>query len=253
MTIPTQAEFMFYEAQMKRSSGGQIRRQQVHFTGLLVVVLSIVSAGCSHQMPSKGAATKIATEVSSAACLDEARKVVGPDAEVVKCGRLTGDSSLVAVAVAKLGPVKGKETAKNKKDVDGGVNVSRLVILRELGAEWRAELDVSSQIRNPSGYVATEYINDSEVSYGYRAFIRDQRPDQPLGLTIEVISLDRNGQWEGSPVEIRWNPAVGRFQEFAANEEPEGFRSEIKNPPHRKSPCTQATADCGTPPAPTTR
>ena len=37
---------------------------------------------------------------------------------------------------------------------------------------------------------------------------------------------------EGAPIEIAWNSKVGRYQEYAANEDPVGFKPELKNPPH---------------------
>jgi hypothetical protein len=46
--------------------------------------------------------------------------------------------------------------------------------------------------------------------------------------------LTSNLDHDGIPIEIGWNATVGRYQEFSVDQEPEGFKPELKNPPHRK-------------------
>jgi hypothetical protein len=156
-------------------------------------------------------------------CLGAARKVLGPTAQVAKCGALLGGPSLQTVAFAKL-----KQFDENQN----GIPVSRLVILRKVDSQWSVALDVDKQIQNPSGYVGIDYIDDSQVYPGFRVLLSDRRSDGKTALDLQLYYLGLDGKTEGVPVEISWNPVAGRFQEFSVNSEPEGFRAELKNPPH---------------------
>jgi hypothetical protein len=184
-----------------------------------------------------------ATQAESRECLDAAHKILGPHGEVVRCGHLVGDASLEALAVVRL-----KNSDKRKQNADSGLKVSRLAILRKGTSKWSVELDASDHIRNPAGYIGIDFIDDSAGFFGLEASIWDQRPDDTPGLTIYLYDIDPNGDSVGSGVAISWNPAVGRFQEFAAHQEPEGFRMEIKDPPHWNSACAQSKQGCGKPP-----
>jgi hypothetical protein len=159
-------------------------------------------------------------------CLSEVRKILGPTAQVSKCGNFTGGASLGAVGFVKL-----KQFAENRD----GVPVSRLVILQKANSQWSVALDVAKQIQNPSGYVGIDYIDDSQNYSGYRVLFLGRRSDGKPGFVLQLTYLRSNGKSEGIPLEISWNPVTKRFQEFSTNEEPEGFRPELKNPPHINS------------------
>jgi hypothetical protein len=55
------------------------------------------------------------------------------------------------------------------------------------------------------------------------------------GYTVSLLYLDPKGQREGVGIDIIWNRAVGRFQEYTENQEPEGFQPEKKDLPHIRS------------------
>ena len=158
-------------------------------------------------------------------CLDAVTKALGPNAQVAKYGHLIGQKSIEVVAYIKL-----KEFKKYSK----GIAISKLVVLQKTNSHWDTVLNVSKQLTNPLGYIGIDFIDDSQEYPGWLLSLYDHRPDGVPGLCISFGYLRSNGEIEGIPIEISWNKAMARFQEFVINEAPEGFRSEINNPPHRK-------------------
>jgi hypothetical protein len=192
------------------------------------LALLLFSAGCSKsQLPkaSSGQSEASGGQSDKQRCAAGAKSVLGESASVLRCGNLTGSGALQALAVV---PLSGFPQAQ------GTIAASRVVIIRRQGSEWVTELDAHKQITNPAGYIGLDFIDDSYLSRGYNLEISDRRSDDAPGLTLWLTYLDDKGQIEGVAVQVTWNPAVHRFQEFTTNQDPEGFRSEIKNPPHRK-------------------
>jgi hypothetical protein len=123
---------------------------------------------------------------------------------------------------------------------DGGIAVSKLVLLREDKPRWDVELTATKLVvRNQIGYVGMDFIDDSPQSkrdlagfYVWYSNYIDMEEKKP-GFSIRFQSLrwDMNEEEEGTSWEIAWNPSVGRFQEFTENEDPSGFRPEKKNLP----------------------
>ena len=85
-------------------------------------------------------------------CLAAARKALGPQAEVLKCGDLTGNNVLETVAATRI---------KRFHTTEKGVPISKLVVLRSDKPDWDVELTVADRVmRNQVGYVAMDYIDD---------------------------------------------------------------------------------------------
>ena len=163
----------------------------------------------------------------AASCLQAAKKELGPAAVVLKFGNLTGTSALGCVAGVPL---------KQSRNTADGTPVSSFVILRQsLSPGWKTELTGDkSWMRNDTGYLGLEFIDDSHPSAGYRIGFKDRRSDGEPGFVLYVYYLSPRAEDEGLPVEISWNPKVGRFQEFDYGIDLHGigFRSEVKNPRH---------------------
>jgi hypothetical protein len=155
----------------------------------------------------------------SAACLEAAKAKLGEGAAVLRCVRLR-DGAIEALSVIKLG---------NVRECKGCVPVSRLVVIRQEGAVWQIALEVGATISNAAGYVATEYIDDANQFFGYCLRLEDKRSDGVSAFTISLTDINPAGHEEGASTEISWNATVRRYQEFVTLE---GFRPEIKNPPH---------------------
>jgi len=188
---------------------------------LLVLLCTSVGETSSQSMTP---AQRHATNSEAKSCSDAAKKALGFEGEVVRCGYLTGADTLEAVAVLRL---------EQFRDRGDSIAVSKLVILRQNSPEWNVELTADrGWIRNSAGYVGIEFIDDSEQIFGYRASFSDRRSDDVAAYTIYLNFLSPTGHNEGTAIEISWNPSVARFQEFAYGEDPEGFKPEIKNPPH---------------------
>lgn len=170
-------------------------------------------------------------DAAAQSCLEAARHALGADAEVLKCGHFTGTDALETVAAVCL---------KRFKETKTGVPVSKLVVLRREQAQWVVELTADRNwIRNSAGYIGIDFIDDSANLVGYRFLSSDEGPHEAPGFRFFLSFLNPHGDDEGIPIEISWNPAVGRLQELDYGHEPQAFKPEIKNPPHkfgRKSP-----------------
>jgi hypothetical protein len=168
-------------------------------------------------------ARKGPTAQTSQVCSDAAKRLLGPKVEILKCGFLNDTTILETVAIVGIGctPLHHE-----------GTLVSRLAVLRKESSGWKAVLDVGKEITNGEGYVGIDYIDDSFQFHGYRIVLADHRSDGKPSFTIRLSYITQDGESDGIPLEIAWNEKVGRYQEFTANEVPEGFRSEIKNPTH---------------------
>jgi hypothetical protein len=159
-------------------------------------------------------------------CVEVVRQILGPQAEIVKYGNLDNPSVPEAVAVIRL-----------RRTLDGAAEtpISQAVILRRSTAAWKPALRIGKQITNEAGYIGIDYVDDSYDFHGYRFVLHDRRPDGGRGLTVELSYLNSGGEIDGIPIVISWNEKVGRYQEYTSNQDPPGFRSELKSPPHIKS------------------
>jgi hypothetical protein len=111
------------------------------------------------------------------------------------------------------------------------------VILRQASScRWNTELTADKNwVRNDAGYVGFDADSSIDASYhitGYRVSLEDRNSDGTPGFTVYLYYLTPGGENEGVPLEVSWNPSVGRLQWFAYEVEPHGFRPEVKNPPH---------------------
>jgi hypothetical protein len=160
-------------------------------------------------------------------CITAAKKILGEHAEVLKCGVLNDANVLESVAILR---------AVNTSDRRSGVDISQLVVLRREASGWKVALSVSKQIKNQAGFIGIDYIDDSAPFYGYRVVLADQRDDGKKAFVLNFSYLLKGGKkdTEALPTQIAWDKSVGRYREFGINSDPEGFKPEIKNPPHLK-------------------
>jgi len=186
------------------------------------------SAGRDPSGPSPSAASTSNRELNSAAvgsCRQAGKAALGPAAKILKCGKLIGQRSLDAIAAIPL---------RQYPDTGDGIAVSSLVILQRQKTKWKVVLraDRKNWIRNSAGYIGIDFIDDSADFVGYRvSFSNEEAPAAPK-FTIWLSYLRRSGHSEGIATEIKWNPSIRKFQEYTDTQDPAGFRSEIKNPPH---------------------
>lgn len=181
----------------------------------------------SSPLPVSSSTTPVvsATEQQQRDCLVAARKALGIKAQVVRCGTLNTPGVLEVVAVLP---------AKYPTSRDSSLAIWKMVILRHEPSGWRTALTASRQIQNEAGYVGLEYIDDYFHFMGYQLSLWDKRPDKKA-FGMDLVYIERaDGGSDADGTDIAWNPAVGRYQECAYDQDPEGFRPEIKNPPHWK-------------------
>jgi hypothetical protein len=164
---------------------------------------------------------------SAQRCLEAAKKALGSEAEVLKCGHLTRSGRLETVAAIRL---------RQFKTLRNSIPVLRLVVLRQNGSRWETMLtaDMQNLIRNSIGYIGVDFIDDSEDEdfVGYRVSFSTEGTRGAPRFMIWLKYLDREERDEGVAIGISWNPSVGRFQEYSENYEPMGFHPEKKNPMH---------------------
>jgi hypothetical protein len=147
---------------------------------------------------------------------------LGTKAQVLRCGELNTPGVQEVVAVLP---------AKYPQSPDNYSAIWKMVILRRELSGWRTELTASREVQNDAGYIGLDYIDDSFRFMGYQLNLSGERSDKTRALDIDLFYIERaDGGSDASSTNIAWNPAVGRYQEWY----PEGFRPEIKNPPHWK-------------------
>jgi hypothetical protein len=157
-------------------------------------------------------------------CDEEARRVLGSGAQVLKVGDFLNLGSIECLAVV---PYSTSHDAAE-------LAVRRGFVVQKEGAVWRSLLRFKENIRNPRGFIGIDFI-DSDYSFGFAMKSADERSDGTPGFTIFLTYLNHKLRPEGLPVEVSWNRKVSRFQEYAPNElDPPDFKQEIAHPPFRK-------------------
>jgi hypothetical protein len=158
-------------------------------------------------------------------CAEAARRAIGQGAAVLKCGFLNEPGVLEVVAGLKRQP---------QRATDKRILVSKLVLLRREPSRWRTALTASKQIQNEQGFIGIDFIDDSAPFWGYSVQFKNHRADDKAGFVLSLAYMATSKDDSEVPVDISWNLAVGRYQEFSMNYEPIGFKPELKNPPHRR-------------------
>jgi len=105
--------------------------------------------------------------------------------------------------------------------------------MRRQGSGWTRSISVSREIENQAGFVGIDYIDDSSLFWAYSVQFHDHRADGKKAFVISLAYMADERDNEELPVDISWNEATGRYQEFTMNEDPAGFKSELRNPPRR--------------------
>lgn len=183
--------------------------------GMISLYASALAAGSAGGPSQK--ATSSPVEVRR--CSIAARKSLGNSAIVLKCGHLTGRPKLETIAAVPLNGVKQRS---------GSVAVRHLVILKQTSRRWVTELRVNEQIKNPAGYIG-KFLSPPGSSKGYYTSFDDHRSDGSAGFVVYLAEIDEQGEAEW-PLQISWNPIAERFQLYAGDEDPVGFRTEVQRP-----------------------
>jgi hypothetical protein len=204
---------------------------------LAVAVLCLLSiTGCkkdSHKqikspdpVQSSPSPASSATTQQQKECLAAAQKALGVQAQVVRCGELNtpGIQEVIAVLPYKLLPSKADS-----------IPIRKMAILRKEPSGWHTSLTAAREVQNEAGYVGLDYIDDDFHYFGYWLTISNEHLDNATELLIDLLDIENaDGSSEAASTEFAWNPAVGRYQEWAYDQNPEGFKPEFKNPPHFK-------------------
>jgi hypothetical protein len=168
----------------------------------------------------------MASQGQRALCEKAIKRALGSTAKVQLCGPISRSDVLEVLGIVSL---------DGFKEDDLGIPVSKFAILREEKPNWAVELIADQQpVRNSFGYIGADNIDDSYGYSRYRISYSKQNKDEG-SYSILVRFIGRNGETDGWPLEIDWNPTVKRFQEYSEAGTPLGFVKENKNPKHFRS------------------
>lgn len=148
--------------------------------------------------------------------LEAATRILGPGSTILRHGHLSGPDQTEAVAVVAA------FTAE--KPI-----VSKLVILRQAGSAWNADLTVDKVIRNTQGFIGAIAIDKVHRSDLYRVNLSTRVFDDGKNrFVIELTPSNADGKPSGPSVYVSWNPIVGRYQQISL--EGYGFEPELHEP-----------------------
>ena len=143
------------------------------------------------------------------------------------------------VGLGPLGDTREESTFKclavlpfGEQPTNDRLLIKRGVILEFRDGKWEPILNIHETVRNQAGHLGIDYI-DPSAQFGYAISTGRRRTDNVTRFTLMLTYLNSKRQPEGLPIEISWNPEVGRFQEFAPSE-PGEYQSELANPPIRR-------------------
>lgn len=156
-------------------------------------------------------------------CLAAARAVLGKRAEVMKCGFFNDSTVLETIAVVR------KANAKGECIFGRGIQVTRVVILRQEASGWSTALKAGRFITNPNGYVGADFLDDVSPFWANCLGFFDRDEETGPGIIVEWMANEKDKDSLG--VDIAWDPSVGRYREYNTYREPKGFKLEHKNLP----------------------
>lgn len=172
---------------------------------LLLSVLSIAQVRPIDDPPTVDGATT-----------EAAVRVIGPGATVVRFGHLSSPDQNEAIAVVELAPAnyRTKQT------------ISRLVVLRQSGSNWTADLTVDKVIRNPQGFLGATSLDLLHRSDIYKVdFFERKFDDGKNRFVIQLTPAAADGKPTGPSVYVSWNPLIGRYQQISLQDY--GFEPEL--------------------------
>jgi hypothetical protein len=157
-----------------------------------------------------------ASDPVPAPVLEVATRTLGSGATIIRYGHLSGPEQTEAVAV-----VPGSTSDK--------AVVSKLVVLRQLGSNWNADLTVDKVIRNTQGFVGAIAIDQVHRSDHYLVHVSNRIfEDGKNRFVIELTPSTADGKSSGPSVYISWNSIVGRYQQISL--QGYGFEPELHEP-----------------------
>lgn len=188
-----------------------------------VAACSGYQGGLSPQSSTPSRGQTIVSQDQRKWCEDATKKVLGPAAEVLLCGHISRPEALEVLGSVRLNGVKKSEL---------GIPVAKFAILSEQKGQWEVELIADQRpVRNSVGYLGADNIDDS---YGYSRYRIKYSGggDKKDSFSLHIRFISPDGITEDWPLEVDWNPSVGRFQEYSESNVPSGFAQENKAPKH---------------------
>jgi hypothetical protein len=161
--------------------------------------LLFFAAACSNGAGNSADAAKPAPAKPAvpAAYQAAARSVLGEEAEVLLSGDLAHNHHIQLLVINRL--------PKMPKNVVPGLLVSRAAILEQDGADWREIFLADEYLKNTKGFLAgtpLASVTDWRLHY----------EQQQTGLAMYLTPLQRPAGGYQVTIEVRWNPATGRYQ-----------------------------------------
>ncbi len=161
----------------------------------IAAALSLFAAACTEPPP---AASEKPAPATPAAYQAAAQSVLGDEAEVELYGDFAHNGHIQLLIVNRL--------PKTPKGVVPGLLVSRAAILEQQSAGgWREVLLADERLENPKGFLGGTPL----ASVGAWR-LQDDRGAK--GLELYFTPLQQSPEDRPPTIEVRWNPATGRYQ-----------------------------------------
>ena len=179
-------------------------------TAILIglVCISTGIAGCDN--PAKNPAADSSAQKPKAPAVPEdifaaASGALSSDVEVLAWGDLALNGRQQILAINRL----------NKPDANVGTGavLTRLAILENDGNQWKEILLCDAHIKNPNGFLGgtpTAAVSQWRLQF-------EKNPSK--GLLLFLTPFNQGPNIRTQAIEIRWNPAVKRYQALDANYE----------------------------------
>jgi hypothetical protein len=178
-----------------------IGNRRAWMAALLAAGMTFFAAACS-QSPAKPAKPAKAAPAVPAAYQAAAGNTLGDNAKVILSGDLAHNGHIQLLIVTRL--------PKTPDNVVPGLLVSRAAILEKHGSDWREIFLADAQLKNSKGYLAGTPL--AAVSAWRLQY--EQHAD---GLEMYFTPLQQPGMEHPRTIEVRWNPAVRRYQSLDRN------------------------------------
>lgn len=169
--------------------------KQLVLPSLLIAMALLIACGEPQNPVARAAgAGTVLPEVAAAA-----RKLLGPDSEVLASGDLAHDGHEQALVVNRIG--------HGPKGSSGDILFWRASVLERHGARWTEVLRCDEYLKNAQGYLAG---TPSVPVNGWR--LRWKPNAMGKGTELYFTPLTGNGTPSHRTIQVLWNRRVARYQ-----------------------------------------
>lgn len=170
-----------------------------HAAALLAAGLLVLGTGCNSGPAGNASAAVSQQAMNAAEYRAAATGMLGSGAGVLLSGDLAGNGHIQLLVANPLSKASGDPAA--------GVSVSSAAVLEKDGETWREILLADDSLKNSAGFLG-DSPRSTVSSWGLRYAQTDGR------LTLYFAPVEGSAGAAQPGIEVRWNPALHRYQSF---------------------------------------